>query len=115
MKRVRTIAGSGVVLALVLSALMRGARRHQITHATDLTRYALPGCPVDLKVQPLMDQRVSQEIKRAWSEGENAAATMAFQENGEIAMSEGTDREAKRYFSRAERELATLEPEVPSE
>ncbi|HTT77217.1 MAG TPA: hypothetical protein VMF50_14720 [Candidatus Binataceae bacterium] len=57
-----------------------------------------------------MDQNVSREIKQAWDHGENATAAMAFQENGEIAMNEGREAEAKQYFHRAEQELATLTP-----
>jgi hypothetical protein len=59
----------------------------------------------------LMDQSVSREIKQAWSEGKNATGAMAFQENGEIAMDEGKEKEARQYFQAAERELGTLEPE----
>ena len=61
-----------------------------------------------------MDENVSRDIKQAWSEGKNATAAMAFQENGEIAMSEGKEREASRYFQAAEQELGTLEPENSS-
>jgi hypothetical protein len=59
----------------------------------------------------VMDQNLSREIKQAWSEGKNATAAMAFQENGEIALNKGKDREARQYFAEAERELATLQPE----
>jgi hypothetical protein len=58
-----------------------------------------------------MDEDLSRQIKQAWSEGKNATAAMAFQENGEIAMNEGKETTAKQYFHRAEQELATLQPE----
>jgi hypothetical protein len=56
----------------------------------------------------LMDQNVSREIKQAWSEGKNATLAMSFQENGEIATSEGKNKEARQYFQAAEQELRTL-------
>jgi hypothetical protein len=59
-----------------------------------------------------MDQNVSHKIQRAWSEGKNATLAMSFQENGEIAMAEGKEKEAKQYFRAAEQELATLQPEA---
>jgi hypothetical protein len=58
----------------------------------------------------LMDQDVSREIKQAWSEGKNATGAMAFQENGEIAMVDGKEKEARQYFQAAEQELGTLKP-----
>ena len=62
----------------------------------------------------LMDQNVSSEIKQAWSEGKNATLAMSFQENGEIAMGEGKEREARQYFQAAEQDLGTLQPERTS-
>jgi hypothetical protein len=59
----------------------------------------------------VMDQNVSREIKQAWLDDKDATGAMAFQENGEIAMNEGKEREAKQYFHAAEEELATLTPE----
>jgi hypothetical protein len=59
-----------------------------------------------------MDQNVSREIKSAWSKGKNATLAMSFRENGEIAMAEGKEKEAKQYFQAAEQELATLQPEA---
>src|SRR5260221_14355192 len=63
----------------------------------------------------LMDQNVSREIKQAWSEGKNATLDMSFQENGEIAISEGKGKEARQYFQAAEQELTTLQPEHTSD
>jgi len=59
----------------------------------------------------LMDQKLYGEIKQAWSKGKNATLAMSFQENGEIAMSEGKERDARQYFQAAESELGTLKPE----
>ena len=46
-----------------------------------------------------MDRDVSREIKEAWSQGKDASGAAAFQENGEIALSEGNDN-WRRHFSR---------------
>jgi hypothetical protein len=40
---------------------------------------------------------------------------MSFQENGEIAMNEGKEKEAREYFQAAEQELARLQPEHASD
>jgi hypothetical protein len=39
---------------------------------------------------------------------------MSYQENGEIAMGEGREKEAKQYFQTAEQDLRTLQPEHAS-
>ena len=57
-----------------------------------------------------MDSELAQKISQAWSEGKDASGAAAFQENGEIALSEGNEREAKRYFESAEQELGRLHP-----
>jgi hypothetical protein len=57
-----------------------------------------------------MDQELAQKISQAWSEGKDASGAAAFQENGEIALSEGNEQEARRYFESAEQELARLHP-----
>jgi hypothetical protein len=59
----------------------------------------------------LMDQKLSSQIKQAWSDGKNATLPMSFQENGEIAMSEGKEKEAIQYFQSAEQTLEKLQPE----
>jgi hypothetical protein len=57
-----------------------------------------------------MDQELAQKISQAWSEGKDASGAAAFQENGEIALSEGNPQQARRYFEAAEHELARLHP-----
>ena len=57
-----------------------------------------------------MDQELAQKISQAWSEGKDASGAAAFQENGEIALSEGNQQQARRYFEAADRELARLHP-----
>lgn len=60
-----------------------------------------------------MDVELAQKISQAWSEGKDASGAAAFQENGEIALSEGNQHEARRYFESAEQELARLHPVQP--
>ncbi len=61
-----------------------------------------------------MDQELAQKISQAWSEGKDASGAAAFQENGEIALSEGNPQQARRYFEAAEHELARLHPVATS-
>lgn len=61
-----------------------------------------------------MDQDVAQKISQAWSEGKDASGAVAFQENGEIALSEGNQQQARHYLEAAEQELARLRPVHPS-
>jgi hypothetical protein len=58
----------------------------------------------------VLDQEVAQKISQAWSEGKDASGAVAFQENGEIALSEGNQDQARRNFEAAEHELAHLKP-----
>ncbi len=62
-----------------------------------------------------MDQDLAQKISQAWSEGKDASGAVAFQENGEIALSEGNQQQARHYFEAAEHELASLRPVQPTE
>jgi len=55
-----------------------------------------------------LDLDVAQKIADAWGEGKDASGAEAFQENGEIAMSQGDPRKAESYFEAAEHELLTL-------
>src|SRR5215469_889978 len=57
-----------------------------------------------------MDHQLANRISQAWSEGKDASGAVAFQENGEIALSEGKPEEARQYFKAAERELNGLKP-----
>jgi hypothetical protein len=101
MSRLNYIASSSLALMLAVSA-------------APVWSQSLPVTSVNQSAS-LMDQNLSREIKQAWSEGKNATAAMAFQENGEIALSEGRNNEAKQYFSTAEHELATLQPDQAHE
>jgi len=55
-----------------------------------------------------MDKEVGREIAQAWAEHKDASGAAAFLENGEIALSEGRDQEAKEYFRKALDELARI-------
>jgi hypothetical protein len=63
----------------------------------------------------MMDQDVSREIREAWSQGKDASGAAAFQENGEIALIEGNEQEAKGFFRSARNELNTLTAAPQSE
>ena len=115
MNRLKNIVGSGLVLMLALSlppAWSQTADNND-THEHSSSGVAYSPASSVSESASVMDQNLSREIKKAWSEGKNATAAMAFQENGEIALSEGKDQEAKQYFSNAEQELATLQPDQP--
>jgi len=111
MKSPKTIAGSGLALMLTLTAPIAWGQSVPKDGAESgvsggyTTSWSTQNSP------SLMDQNVSREIKQAWSEGKNATAAMAFQENGEIAMGEGNEKQARQYFQAAEQELERLTPE----
>ena len=109
MSRVGGIAGSGLLLMFTLGAPYAWSQTAPNNPQGRCDQAAYISSSSGVESASVMDQNLSQNIKRAWSEGKNATAAMAFQENGEIGMSEGKDREAKQYFGRAERELATLQ------
>jgi hypothetical protein len=115
MDRARIIVGSGLLLIFALSTTYAWSQTapNDPQGRCDKVAYASPS--FGAASASVMDLNLSQNIKRAWSEGKNATAAMAFQENGEIAMSERKDREAKQYFGQAEREFATLQLEEPGD
>jgi hypothetical protein len=109
MNFLKSIAGSSVALMLTVTAPV--AWGQSVPQNAPGPEVVASGAGHRNESASLMDQNVSREIKQAWSEGKNATAAMAFQENGEIAMSEGKEKEGKRYFLAAEQELETLTPE----
>lgn len=115
MNRVAIIFGSGLLSMFTLSAPLAWGQiaSNDPQGRCDQISYTSPSSGAESA--SAMDQNLSRDIKQAWSEGKNATAAMSFQENGEIAMSEGRDREAKQYFGRAERELGTLQSGQPGE
>ena len=108
MNSIRTIGGSGLGLVLTFGAPVA------LCQSVPKNVAASGSAESVRDTASLMDQNVSREIKQAWSEGKNATLAMSFQENGEIAMSEGKERKARQYFQAAEQELGTLQPERTS-
>jgi hypothetical protein len=111
MNFMKSIAGSSLALMLTFTApVARGQSLPQNARGpAGVVGVSAAGPGHDSA--SVMDQNVSREIKQAWSEGKNATGAMAFQENGEIAMDEGKEKEARQYFQAAERELETLKPD----
>jgi hypothetical protein len=108
----KTIAGSGLALMIALAAPVAWGQSvpEGASHASG--GYYIESVMGDSAT--LMDQNVSREIRQAWSENKNATAAMALQENGEIAMQEGKETQARQYFQAAEEELQTLQPDNTS-
>lgn len=115
MKFLNTIAGSGVALVLTFTAPI--AWGQSLSNNADVcgTSGASRATWPTYQNVSQMDQNLSRQIKQAWSEGKNATAAMAFQENGEIALSESKEQQARQYFQAAERELMTLTPDRTSD
>jgi hypothetical protein len=106
-----TFTVSGLALILTLAAPVAWCQPAPANEAMSCVKGTRPAGWFTSDSASVMDQTVSRDIKQAWSEGKNATAAMAFQENGEIAMSEGKERDARQYFQAAESELGTLKPE----
>lgn len=102
MDHLKAMVGSGLVLTVLSFAPLAAWGQSE---PKNVANWSTPD------TASVMDQNLSRQIKQAWLEGENATAAMAFQENGEIAMNEGREGEAKQYFHAAEQELATLTPD----
>lgn len=84
-------------------------------HASSLPACVTPGCgnyqsaSVHNTISAsAMDKEVTRQIDQAWAEHKDASGAAAFQENGEIALSEGRKQEAKEYFRKALDELARI-------
>ena len=102
MNQLKAMVGSGLLLTMLSFAPLAAWSQSEPKNVADWSTQDSAS---------VMDQNVSREIKQAWLDGKNATAAMAFQENGEIAMNEGKEGEAKQYFHAAEEELATLTPD----
>jgi len=108
----KTIAGSGLALIIALAAPVAWGQSVPEGEWHASGGYYVESVMGDSAT--LMDQNVSREIMQAWSENKNATAAMALQENGEIAMQEGKENQARQYFQAAEEELQTLQPDNTS-
>jgi hypothetical protein len=101
MNYLKTFAAGSMALMLAISAT---AARGQTAPSSGV------GSTVSAtQIADAMDQEVAQKISQAWSEGKDANAAVAFQENGEIALSEGNPQQARRCFEAAEHELTGLQ------
>jgi hypothetical protein len=110
MKYPRNIVTSGAAMLCALSApVVWGQTRPVAGSAIGIGSYQTASAMQDRESAPAMDQEVSRKISQAWSEDKDASGAEAFQENGEIALREGKEQEAKGYFQAALRELAGLE------
>jgi hypothetical protein len=109
-----TVAVGSLTLMLTLAAPAAWCQPLLSSEAVSRSKGIGPAAWSKSDSVSLMDRNVSREIKQAWSEGKNATAAMAFQENGEIAIGEGKEKDARQYFQSAESELATLKPEHAS-
>jgi hypothetical protein len=54
------------------------------------------------------------KIKQAWSEGKDATLAMSFQENREIAMAEGKEKEPDNIFRLLSRNLRRSSQRIPA-
>jgi hypothetical protein len=110
MNRLKTIAGSGVALMLTFTAPFAWGQSAPNNMAASGAAGAYQTDWSTHDGASLTDQNISREIKQAWSEGKDVTLAMAFQENAEIAMGKGKEKEAQQYFQAAEQELETLKP-----
>ena len=110
MNCLKTIAGSSVALLLTFSAPIAWGQSEpngvSVFGATGSYNSAYSTNESGAQ----MDQNLSRQIKQAWSEGKDATLAMSFQENGEIALGEGRDEQAKQYFRAGAHALATPQP-----
>lgn len=104
MTLVRKIAGAGIALMLVTAPVFSTVARGQMAPRDSGTVIAASRTASD------MDETLAREISQAWAENKDASGAVAFQENGEIAQSQGNDHQAIRYFQDAEHELGNLKP-----
>ena len=110
MKYPKLIVTSGAALLFALSApITWGQTRPVMGSALEA------GAAGTQDSASAMDQDVSHKITQAWSEGKDASGAAAFQENGEIALGEGNQQEAKGFFRSARNELNTLTAAPQSE
>ncbi len=105
MNRVKKLAGTTLALMLAASPIIAASAAWGQKMPQNTGSAVNASDRVDA-----MDQKLSYDISRAWSENEDASGAVAFQENGEVALSEGDQQRARGYFEAAEKELAHLKP-----
>lgn len=106
MKHSRIVVASGAALLLALSVPLVFAQGPATSSRAE--SYHTVSAMQDEDSGFAVEQEVSREIKEAWAQGKDASGAAAFQENGEIALSEGREQEAKQYFRAAQQELARI-------
>ncbi len=109
MKYPRIIATGAALLCALSAPVVRGQTRPVAGSATGIGSHQTASVMQDEESASAMDQEVSRRISQAWSEDKDTSGAEAFQENGEIALGEGKEQEAKGYFHEALRELAFIE------
>ncbi len=102
MNYLKTFAAGGMALVL---AIFSTAARGQTAPSS-----AVGSTVSATQIANAMDQDLAQKISQAWSEGKDANGAVAFQENGEMALSAGNPQQARQYFEAAEHELTGLQP-----
>ena len=110
MKYGKLISASGAALLFAVSAPIAWGQTRPVTGSGIEV-----GAPGAQDTASAMDQQVSRKITQAWSEGKDASGAAAFQENGEIALIEGNEQEAKGFFRSALNALNTLNAVPESE
>src|SRR5260370_40581658 len=99
MKYPRIIVTSGAALLCTFSApVVWGQTRPFAGSAIGSGSYQTAAAMQDKESGSAMDQEVSRRISHAWSEDKDASGDEAFQEHGEIALSEGKVQQPKGYF-----------------
>ncbi len=105
MNFVRKLAGTAVALMLV------AAPTFSASAAWGQVMQSNSGSMVNtVETASDMDMSLAREISQAWAENKDASGAVAFQENGEIALSNGNEQLARHYFELARQNLAQLKP-----
>jgi hypothetical protein len=105
MNLVKKFAGTAVALMLI------AAPTFSATAAWGQTMQRNAGSMVNTTESASdMDMSLAHRISQAWAENKDASGAVAFQENGEIALSDGNEQLARHYFEAAEENLAQLKP-----
>jgi hypothetical protein len=105
MKYPKLIVASGAALLFAVSAPIAWGQTRPVTGSA----IEVDDAATTHDSASAMDQHVSHEITQAWSEGKDASGAAAFQENGEIALGEGKQQQARQYFEKALANLGAIE------
>jgi hypothetical protein len=106
MKYPKLIVTSGAALLFAVSAPIAWGQTRPAGSAIEA------GATATQDSASATDQAVSRKIRQAWSEGKDASGAAAFQENGEIALGEGKQQQARQYFEQALANLGAIEAPI---